>query len=221
MEENSKEEQKPEEPKAPEAKAEKPEAGKPPVAPAEAGAQDKPAAEKAEAPAKAEEKPEAPAKEAPAADKPAPEKAAPAKAGEAPAADKAAPAPAKAPRPGGKKRWRSVSFAKVFIQCSFNNTIVSITDDRGHVLCWASAGGAGFKGTKKGTPFAAQVTASDAGRRALQLGVKQVAVFVKGPGPGRETAIRALQAAGLQVISIKDVSPIPHNGCRPPKQRRV
>lgn len=120
-------------------------------------------------------------------------------------------------RPGA----RSVTFAKVHIQCSFNNTIVSITDDRGNVLCWASAGNTGFKGTKKGTPFAAQMTATKVGRRAVELGVKQVAVFVKGPGPGRETAIRALQAAGLQVISIKDVSPIPHNGCRPPKARRV
>ncbi|MFC1678887.1 30S ribosomal protein S11 [Elusimicrobiota bacterium] len=127
--------------------------------------------------------------------------------------------PARAPV--RKRGWRSVTFAKVFVQSSFNNTIVTITDDRGNVLCWASAGGAGFKGTKKGTPFAAQMTASRVGKRALELGVKQVAVFVRGPGPGRETAIRALAAAGLQVISLKDVSPIPHNGCRPPKQRRV
>ncbi|MEE8424723.1 MAG: 30S ribosomal protein S11 [Elusimicrobiota bacterium] len=116
---------------------------------------------------------------------------------------------------------KSVSFAKAFVQCSFNNTIVTITDDRGATLCWASAGGAGFKGTKKGTPFAAQMTAAKAGRRAVELGVKQVSVFVKGPGPGRETAVRALQAAGLHVVSLKDVSPVPHNGCRPPKQRRV
>ncbi|MBI5594985.1 MAG: 30S ribosomal protein S11 [Elusimicrobia bacterium] len=132
----------------------------------------------------------------------------------------AAPAAKPAPR-GGKKNWRSVTFAKVFIQSSFNNTIVTITDDRGNTLAWASAGGSGFKGTKKGTPFAAQMTAQKVGRRAVELGVKQVAVFVTGPGPGRETAIRALQAAGLQVISLKDVSPIPHNGCRPPKARRV
>lgn len=138
-----------------------------------------------------------------------------------PAADAAA-APAAKPAPrGGKKNWRSVTFAKVFIQSSFNNTIVTITDDRGNTLAWASAGGSGFKGTKKGTPFAAQMTAQKVGRRAVELGVKQVAVFVTGPGPGRETAIRALQAAGLQVISLKDVSPIPHNGCRPPKARRV
>lgn len=116
---------------------------------------------------------------------------------------------------------KSVTFAKVYIQSSFNNTIITITDDRGNTLCWASAGGSGFKGTKKGTPFAAQMTASKVGRRAMELGVKQVAVFVKGPGPGRETAIRALESAGLHVISIKDVSPIPHNGCRAPKARRV
>ena len=122
---------------------------------------------------------------------------------------------------GPKKGWRSVTFAKVFTQSSFNNTIVTITDDRGNTLAWASAGNSGFKGTKKGTPFAAQMTAQKVGRRAVELGVKQVAVFVTGPGPGRETAIRALQAAGLQVISLKDVSPIPHNGCRPPKARRV
>lgn len=120
-----------------------------------------------------------------------------------------------------KKGWKAVTFAKVYIQSSFNNTIVTITDDRGAALCWASAGGSGFKGTKKGTPFAAQMTAQKAAKRAVELGVKQVAVFVKGPGPGRETAIRALQNAGLQVISLKDVSPIPHNGCRAPKPRRV
>ena len=120
-----------------------------------------------------------------------------------------------------RKGAKSVSFAKVFIQCSFNNTHVSITDDRGNVLCWASAGGVGFKGTKKGTPFAAQMTSAKAAKRAVELGVKQVSVFVKGPGPGRETAIRALQASGLHVVSLKDVSPIPHNGCRPPKPRRV
>ncbi|HVE12427.1 MAG TPA: 30S ribosomal protein S11 [Elusimicrobiota bacterium] len=142
--------------------------------------------------------------------------ATPAAAPEAASAAKSAPAAR-----GAKKSWKSVTFAKVFIQSSFNNTIVSITDDRGHVLCWASAGGSGFKGTKKGTPFAAQMTAAKVGKRAVELGVKQVAVFVKGPGPGRETAIRALQAAGLQVLSLKDVSPIPHNGCRPPKARRV
>jgi small subunit ribosomal protein S11 len=133
-----------------------------------------------------------------------------------PAAGKAAPAAA--PR---KKAWKSVTFAKVHIQCSFNNTIVTLTDDRGDVLIWATAGGSGFRGTKKGTPFAAGVTAKKVADRAVQLGVKQVAVFIKGPGPGRETAVRSLGSSGLMVISLKDVTPMPHNGCRPPKARRV
>jgi len=133
-----------------------------------------------------------------------------------PAAAKAAPSPA--PR---KKNWRSLTFAKVHIQCSFNNTIVTLTDDRGDVLIWATAGGSGFRGTKKGTPFAAGVTATKVARKAIELGVKQVAVFIKGPGPGRETAVRSLGAAGLLVVSLKDVTPLPHNGCRPPKARRV
>ncbi|MBI4054633.1 MAG: 30S ribosomal protein S11 [Elusimicrobia bacterium] len=120
-----------------------------------------------------------------------------------------------------KKVVRSVVFGRVYIQSSFNNTIVTITDERGDVLTWASAGSAGFKGTKKGTPFAAQVTAARVGRRALELGVKQVAVYVKGPGPGRDTAIRSLQSVGLRVVALKDVTPLPHNGCRPRKARRV
>ena len=130
-----------------------------------------------------------------------------------------------APRPsagGAKKRtWKTLTFAKVHIQCSFNNTIVSLTDDRGDVLAWASAGGNGFRGTKKGTPFAAGVTAGKVAKKAQEMGVKQVSVFIKGPGPGRETAVRALGNAGLVVVSLKDVSPLPHNGCRPPKARRV
>lgn len=120
-----------------------------------------------------------------------------------------------------RKEKRNVAHGIVHIQSTFNNTLITITDLEGAVLAWASAGSVGFKGTKKGTPFAAQMTATKAARRAVELGVKQVAVFVKGPGPGRETAIRALEAAGLHVISLKDVSPIPHNGCRPPKPRRV
>ena len=120
-----------------------------------------------------------------------------------------------------KKIWRDITSAKVYIQCTFNNTIVSITDDRGNLVVWSTAGSSGFKGTKKGTPFAAQITADAAAKKAVALGVKQVSVFVKGPGSGRETAIRALQGAGLMVTSIKDVTPIPHNGCRPPKARRV
>jgi len=123
--------------------------------------------------------------------------------------------------PRGKRTWKNVTFAKVFIQSSFNNTIVTITDDRGDTIAWASAGSSGFKGTRKGTPFAAQMTSAKVGRRAVELGVKQVAVFINGPGPGRETAIRALQTAGLNILSIKDVTPLPHNGCRPPKPRRV
>jgi small subunit ribosomal protein S11 len=120
-----------------------------------------------------------------------------------------------------KKMWRDVANAKVYIQSSFNNTIVSITDERGNLMVWATAGSSGFKGTKKGTPFAAQVTADNAAKKAIGFGVKTVSVFVKGPGSGRETAIRALQGAGLVVTSIKDVTPIPHDGCRPPKARRV
>jgi small subunit ribosomal protein S11 len=140
---------------------------------------------------------------------------------------KPAAAPAPAAKPAGapakakKRGWRDVTTARVYIQCTFNNTIVSVTDDRGNTVVWSSAGSSGFKGTKKGTPFAAQVTAEQVAKKAIALGVKQVSVFVKGPGSGRETAIRALQGAGLMVIAIKDVSPIPHNGCRPPKPRRV
>jgi len=107
------------------------------------------------------------------------------------------------------------------IKATFNNTIISITDGSGGVVAWSSAGGVGFKGTKKGTPFAASSAAETAARKALELGVRMVNVYVKGPGAGRETAIRALQSAGLEINSIKDVTPIPHNGCRPPKRRRV
>ena len=114
-----------------------------------------------------------------------------------------------------------MTFAKVHIQCSFNNTIVSLSDDRGDVLAWASAGGSGFRGTKKGTPFAAGVTSGKVAKRALELGVKQVAIFIRGPGPGRETAVRSLGNSGLMIVALKDVTPLPHNGCRPPKARRV
>jgi small subunit ribosomal protein S11 len=107
------------------------------------------------------------------------------------------------------------------IHASFNNTIVAITDMQGMVLSWASAGTVGFKGSRKGTPFAAQMAAEAAGRKAAEFGMRSVVVHVRGPGAGRESAIRALQAAGLGVSSIKDVTPIPHNGCRPPKRRRV
>ncbi|MFH0886576.1 MAG: 30S ribosomal protein S11 [bacterium] len=109
----------------------------------------------------------------------------------------------------------------VHIQSTFNNTIVSITDTNGGLVAWGSSGNAGFKGTKKGTPFAAQSAAEIAARKAIDAGMKEVSVLVKGPGSGRETAIRAIQAAGLEITAIKDVTPIPHNGCRPPKRRRV
>ena len=107
------------------------------------------------------------------------------------------------------------------IKSTFNNTIISLSDTSGAVISWASAGTVGFKGTKKGTPFAAQLAAEAAARRAMDHGMKRVDVYVRGPGSGRETAIRSLQAAGLEVITIKDCTPIPHNGCRPPKRRRV
>jgi len=120
-----------------------------------------------------------------------------------------------------KREKRNIEKGIAHIQCTFNNTIVSITDMDGNVLCWASAGSVGFKGSRKSTPFAAQVTAEAAAKKALDMGLKRIETYVKGPGAGRETAIRALQAAGLEISVIKDVTPIPHNGCRPPKQRRV
>jgi len=107
------------------------------------------------------------------------------------------------------------------IQSTFNNTIVTITDVQGNVISWASAGGLGFKGTRQATPYAAQMTAEQATKASMEHGLKTVEVFVKGPGPGREAAIRALQTTGLEVSMIKDVTPVPHNGCRPPKRRRV
>ncbi len=120
-----------------------------------------------------------------------------------------------------KKAARQVTKAIAHVMASFNNTIVTITDLKGDTVVWASAGNSGFKGSRKSTPFAAQITAQMAARKALDHGVKEVEVFVKGPGAGRESAIRALQAAGLNITAIKDVTPIPHNGCRPRKRRRV
>ena len=107
------------------------------------------------------------------------------------------------------------------IQSTFNNTIVTISDLKGNVIAWASAGTIGFKGTRKGTPFAAQIVADSAAKKAIERGVREVSVQIKGPGAGRETAIRALQIAGIEITFIRDVTPIPHNGCRPPKRRRV
>ena len=120
-----------------------------------------------------------------------------------------------------RKEKKHVESGAAHIRSTFNNTIVSITDTNGNALSWASAGGLGFRGSRKSTPFAAQMAAEQAAKAAMEHGLRQVEVFVKGPGSGREAAIRALQAAGLEVNSIKDVSPIPHNGCRPPKRRRV
>lgn len=120
-----------------------------------------------------------------------------------------------------RKEKKHVESGAAHIRSTFNNTIVTITDTNGNALSWASAGGLGFRGSRKSTSFAAQMAAEQAAKAAMEHGLRQVEVFVKGPGSGREAAIRALQAAGLEVNSIKDVTPIPHNGCRPPKRRRV
>jgi small subunit ribosomal protein S11 len=129
------------------------------------------------------------------------------------------------PAAGGRRPKRrerkNVAYGTAHIKSSFNNTIVSITDPQGNVISWASAGHVGFKGSRKSTPFAAQMAAESAARKAAEHGMRKVDVFVKGPGSGRETAIRSLQAAGLEVGTIQDVTPQPHNGCRPPKRRRV
>jgi small subunit ribosomal protein S11 len=120
-----------------------------------------------------------------------------------------------------KKEKKNISNGVVHIYSTFNNTIVSITDPAGNVVGWSSAGVQGFKGSRKSTPFAAQLAAEDAAKKAMEHGMKNVEVFVKGPGPGRESALRSLQATGFNIIIIKDVTPIPHNGCRSPKRRRV
>lgn len=122
---------------------------------------------------------------------------------------------------GARKQKKNVPNGVAYIQSTFNNTIVTISDASGEVISWASAGSSGFKGAKKGTPFAAQTAAENAARRATDQGMRQIEVMVSGPGAGRETAIRALQGAGLEITLIRDVTPIPHNGCRPPKRRRV
>ena len=120
-----------------------------------------------------------------------------------------------------KKAKRNVIEGVAHIHASFNNTIITITDRSGNTLAWATAGGSGFRGSRKSTPFAAQIAAERAGTKAQEYGLKDISVKVKGPGPGRESALRALNAIGLNVVSIEDVTPLPHNGCRPPKQRRV
>lgn len=129
-------------------------------------------------------------------------------------------------RRGGSRRTsrrerKNVPIGQAHIQATFNNTIITVTDPDGNTLTWGTAGGSGFKGSRKSTPYAAQMAAQNTARAAMDHGVREIDVFVKGPGPGREAAIRALQAAGLRVRSITDVTPIPHNGCRPPKKRRI
>ncbi len=133
----------------------------------------------------------------------------------------ATPVTRTAPARPSKREGRGVTHGIACIQATFNNTIVTITDGTGNVVTWASAGSAGFKGSRKSTPFAAQVAAESAAQKAMGQGMKEVKVYVKGPGAGREAAIRSLQAAGLEITAIKDVTPIPHNGCRPRKRRRV
>ncbi|MBI4334441.1 MAG: 30S ribosomal protein S11 [Chloroflexi bacterium] len=128
----------------------------------------------------------------------------------------------KATRPRTKKKEKkSIPRGKAFIQSTFNNTIITLTDPEGNVISSASSGKVGFKGSRKGTPFAAQMAATDTARKAMEVGLRRVEVFVKGPGSGREAAIRSLQAAGLTISGIRDVTPVPHNGCRPSKRRRV
>ena len=122
---------------------------------------------------------------------------------------------------GPKRQKKNVPNGVAHIQSTFNNTIITISDTKGDVVSWSSAGASGFKGAKKGTPFAAQTAADSAARRAIDQGMRQIEVMVSGPGAGRETAIRALHGAGLEITLIRDVTPIPHNGCRPPKRRRV
>lgn len=123
--------------------------------------------------------------------------------------------------PKKRKPKHEIPSGNAYIQCSFNNTIVTITDPGGNVVCWSSAGRKGFKGARKSTPFAAQIAAEDAARLAVERGMRNLSVYVNGPGAGRETALRGLQVSGLKVHFIRDITPIPHNGCRPPKRRRV
>ncbi|MBN2046580.1 MAG: 30S ribosomal protein S11 [Anaerolineaceae bacterium] len=124
-------------------------------------------------------------------------------------------------RSASRKVKRTLSSAQVHVFASFNNTIITVTDMQGNTVCWGSAGSAGFKGSRKSTPFAARLAAEQAMKDALSMGIQEVDVIVKGPGPGRESAIRAVQATGMRVRSISDITPVPHNGCRPPKKRRV
>lgn len=120
-----------------------------------------------------------------------------------------------------RRERKPIPAGRAYIQATFNNTIVTLTDPEGNVIAWGSSGTAGFKGSRKGTPYAAQLAARDAARKAMEHGLRQVEVYVKGPGSGREAAIRSLQSSGLYITGIRDVTPIPHNGCRPPKRRRI
>ena len=122
---------------------------------------------------------------------------------------------------GAKKTKRTLSSGQVHIYATFNNTIITVTDHQGNTVAWGSAGSAGFKGSRKSTPFAARLATEQAIKTAMSMGMQEAELFIKGPGPGRESAIRAVQALGLKVVSISDVTPVPHNGCRPPKKRRV
>ncbi len=124
-------------------------------------------------------------------------------------------------RQGKRRERKSIPVGRAYIQSTFNNTIVTLTDPEGNVLAWGSAGTSGFKGSRKGTPYAAQMAAHDATRKAMEQGLRQVEIYINGPGSGREAAIRSLQSSGLYITGIRDVTPIPHNGCRPPKRRRV
>jgi len=124
-------------------------------------------------------------------------------------------------RRGPRRVRRDVPHAQAHIKSTFNNTIITITDPNGDVITWGSAGTAGFKGSRKSTPYAAQLAAQQVAKTAMDMGVRELDIFIKGPGPGREAAVRALQGAGIRVTSISDVTPVPHNGCRPPKKRRV
>ena len=128
---------------------------------------------------------------------------------------------AKGRRSGGRRERKNVPYARAYIHATFNNTIITVTDQQGDTITWSSAGTVGFKGSRKSTPYAAQLAAQQVAKNAQDHGVQEVDVFVRGPGPGREAAIRSLQGAGVKVRSITDVTPIPHNGCRPPKKRRV
>jgi small subunit ribosomal protein S11 len=138
-----------------------------------------------------------------------------------PPAPGGAPGAGPKPKAAKKKSKKNVATGIAHIQSTFNNTVVTITDVNGNTVAWSSAGSRGFKGSRKSTPFAAQLAAEEAARRAMEHGMRSVAVFVRGPGAGRESALRALQAVGFKVTLIRDVTPVPHNGCRPPKRRRV